>query len=265
MVAITAGRAVDVWDISVPEYHSFVANGIVAHNCYKENLVGRDGLGWLEDAEVERKRNEVTQQMWDAEYDLQEPSSDDRAIDTAAVERMFSETHGQFPGSLGSEEQYEAPAFAGEYATGCDWAKSKDYLINVTMRTDQFPYRWVAFKRDGRRPWPVMVEDFNERVKAYNNSNAAHDATGIGGVIDDLLTVDAEGLLLQGRTRSTLLSEYIKAIENDEIRAPHVEWAYGEHKYATYKDVYGTGHLPDSLCAGALAYWAFKHGSGRIW
>ena len=71
--------------------------------------------------------------------------------------------------------------------------------------------------------------------------------------------------LVVSKTRATILSEYIKAIENDEIRAPRVQWAYAEHKYATYNDLYGSGHLPDSICAGALAYHAYKQGAGGIW
>lgn len=262
VVEVAVGRTVDVWDISVPQYHSFVANGLVAHNCYKENL--EENGGWLPAREVERKRNEVTKAMWDAEYDLQEPSLEGRAIDTKAVEAMFDPTLGEFAGALGVEETYEAPTRVGEYATGADWAKNVDFTISVTVRSDVYPMRWVAFKRDGRRPWPLMIGDYNERVKRYAGS-AMHDETGLGTVVADLLDVDAKGMQLVGRARTELLNEYVAAIERGELIAPRTNWAYSEHRYATLNDLYGTGHLPDSICAGALAYRAAKLGAGSMW
>jgi hypothetical protein len=78
-------------------------------------------------------------------------------------------------------------------------------------------------------------------------------------VVDDLLSTEAEGVKLVGRARADLLSDYIKAIENGELEAPRIEHAYGEHKYATLNDIYGSGHLPDSICAGALALYAYRH------
>jgi hypothetical protein len=88
---------------------------------------------------------------------------------------------------------------------------------------------------------------------------STHDGTGLGDVVDDLLTTEATGLKLVGRARSDLLSDYVKAIENGELEAPRIEHPYGEHKYATLQDLYGSGHLPDSICAGALALYAYRH------
>ena len=103
-----------------------------------------------------------------------------------------------------------------------------------------------------------MVEILDDRNKRYPGL-AAHDATGLGDVVDDLLTTDAEGVKLVGRARADLLSDYVKAIENGELEAPRIDHTYGEHKYATIGDLYGSGHLPDSICAGALALWAYRH------
>lgn len=230
--------------------------------CYRENLL--DNGGWLDPEEVERKRNEVTEATFRTEYDLQEPSPEARAIDSAAIEKMFDRSLGEYTGALGDELEFAEPVRHGEYATGTDWAKSVDYTITWTLRTDQYPYETVAWKRDGRRPWPVMVKDFDDRVAKYPGS-AMHDKTGLGTVVDDLLNVDADGITMVGRQRADLFSEYIKAIENGEIVAPMIDWAYGEHKYCTLKDLYGSGHPPDSIVAGALAYRAAKQGAGRIW
>jgi hypothetical protein len=256
VVAIAPGRITDVWDLSVPVFHTFVANGLVVHNCYRENLTTCGG--WLEPSEVERKRSEVTAAMWETEYELQEPSPESRAILTGAVEAMFRPELGAFGGSPGETIELEPPTDGATYATGADWAKDVDWTIVTTLRTDCRPYRLVAYRRDGRRPWPRMVEVFDERIRRYPGP-AAHDATGLGDVVDDLLTTEAQGVKLVGRSRADLLSDYVKAIEAGEIEAPRIEHAYGEHKYARLADLYGSGHLPDSICSGALALYAHRH------
>ena len=63
-------------------------------------------------------------------------------------------------------------------------------------------------------------------------------------------------MILVGRLRADVFSEYINGIENGEIVSPHIEFMEGEHKYASVDDVYGSGHPPDSLVGGALAYRA---------
>lgn len=228
--------------------------------CYRENLhTPSNPNGFIDPGEIDRKRSEITMAMWDAEYEGQEPSPESRAIITQAVEDMFDPALGEAPGNLNEEYIFEEPLRTAEYVTGADWAKDRDYTIIVTARVDCTPWRVVAYSREGRKPWPQMVDRFNSRVTMYPGK-AAHDATGLGDVVDDLLTVDAEGLQLRGRVRSDMLSEYVKAIESHDIRAPRIEFMYAEHKYATLNDLYGTGHLPDNLCAGAMAVYAHKHG-----
>jgi len=243
--------------------------------CYKETT-----QGWLTEAEVERKRGEVTAAMWKVEYDLQEPSPEDRAIQPDKVEAMFDEKLGRYKGSGGEYIEVKPPAFACEkcgldakgddqkclncghdvivpaqYATGADWGKKKDWTVIVTNRIDVRPVRLVAFERCGRLPWPLMVEKFDRQVTRYG-ARAAHDGTGLGTVVDDLLSVDATSFVMVGRARSDLLSNYIKAIENGEYRVPRITFMYNEHKYASVEDVYGSGHLPDSMAAGALTWLA---------
>lgn len=223
--------------------------------CWKETL---EPHGWLAQSEVDRKRGEVTAAMWAAEYDLQEPSPESRAIQPQMVDAMFRADLGTYGGRPGEEIEHEQPEPGATYATGADWAKDRDWTVVVTLRTDTAPMRLVAYRRDGRRPWPQMVEILDRRVARYPGTTA-HDATGLGDVVDDLLTSEADGVKLVGRARADLLSDYIKAIENGELVAPRIEHAYGEHKYATLNDVYGSGHLPDSICAGALALYAHRH------
>jgi hypothetical protein len=217
--------------------------------CYRECL---EPHGWLAQAEVARKQSEVTLGMWNAEYELQEPSPEGRAIASSAVETMFDPSLGTFLGGDGQEVVIEPPDPKGMYATGADWARSKDWTVLWTDRIDVTPTRLVAFLRMHRLPWPEMVGKFDARVKSYPGP-AAHDATGIGDVIHGYSKCGAEGVVLRGRERDELFAGHIQSIEHGERTAPRIDFAYGEHKYVTNDDLYGAGHPPDSFVAGALA------------
>jgi hypothetical protein len=244
--------------------------------CWKET---QEPHGWLSLVEIASKRNEVTEAMWLAEYDLQDPSPESRAINSAAVNRMFKRELGIYEGMPHEYIEIEPPMVvcatcqqerakgddnkcsvckkemqAALYVTGADWAKERDWTIIWTMRTDRKPMRLVAFERMGREPWPVMVDRFDTRAARFGGA-ASHDETGLGNVVAGYMkTPGARGVIMVGRDRQDLLSNYISAIERDEIEAPFIKWAEKEHRLASVDDVYGSGHLPDTMSAGALAY-----------
>lgn len=260
--------------------------------CYKENLISNGG--WLEDVAIARKKGVVTKAMWDAEYENQEPNPTGRAIDPDKIPFLFNRELGEFEGAEHEYIEIEPPDHGGTpeftchrckhpymlddlrsvscvycradrrltrpgtYSTGADWAKKRDWTIIATFRTDVTPIRCVAWERTGRLPWPVMIGKYDKRVKRYGGA-AAHDITGIGGVIDDYLTVASEGMLMQGLPRHELLSHYITAIEHGRLQYPFIKWAYDSHKLASVEDVFRAGdafHLPDDMSAGALAWKA---------
>ncbi len=243
--------------------------------CYLETSA--EG-GWLLPSEIERKRSEVTAVMWEVEYDLQEPSPESRAIQPDKVREMFKAELGRFKGRNGEYIEIEAPTLVcrecdheqpkGEkcaecgartrkarYATGADWAKKQDWTVIITLRCDVDPVRVVAFERCGRMPWPVMVKKFEKQIRRFGSRRqAAHDGTGLGDVINDNLTMRVQAFIMTGRPRSDMLSNYISAVEDGAIVAPEIEFMLNEHKFASVDDVYGRGHLPDTICAGALAW-----------
>lgn len=221
--------------------------------CYKETSA--EPNGWLGTEEIRSKRGEVTDAMWKAEYDLQEPSPEGRAILPEAVDDCFKKKLGQFPGDLGREVIIEEPEKGATYATGVDWAKKKDFTIIDTLRTDIRPMRRVAWLRTGRLPWPMMVAKLDARVEKYGG-RACHDATGLGDVVGDYQEVNAEGVILTGQTRSDVFTKYIAALEDRAIESPAIRYCEGEHRYCTNEDLTGGGHPPDSFVAGALAYRA---------
>jgi hypothetical protein len=53
---------------------------------------------------------------------------------------------------------------------------------------------------------------------------------------------------------NAMFSEYITAIERNDLHYPRIDYAYDEHRYVTVDDLFGSGHPPDSVVAGALAW-----------
>jgi hypothetical protein len=152
--------------------------------CYQESANPIDG--WLTLEEIERKRTEIPKFMWESEYDLQEPAFEGRAIDEAAVDRMFDPELGYAEAESGMYIEIWPPADDRDYVTGVDWAKSRDFTVIWTFDVTTDPWTTVAFERVHRRPWPQMVHRLNVRWKRYGGK-VAHDATGIGNVVNDYI------------------------------------------------------------------------------
>lgn len=230
--------------------------------CYKDNH--EDHGGWLTERAIQRKKSEVSEAMWAIEFDLQEPSFEGRAIDAAKVDKAFSykpdlTSDWFFKGDNGEEIIIEDPIPGTPYVTGVDWAKEKDWTIIATFRTDTLPWRCVAWKRVGRKPWPLLVMEVDERLEEYEGL-LAHDNTGLGTVVRDLISYDPTKIThetLGGANRAHMINEYIKAIETEELIYPDIQFAHDEHKYVTLDDLFGSGHLPDTFCAGMLA-WSLR-------
>jgi len=230
--------------------------------CYRETVrTPTNPYGWLDPEEVARKRLVVPDAMWAAEYEGQEPNPEGRAFMTERVDEMFDRVLGEIEVSEGRYYEFEAPQPGGVYATGGDWARKVDRTIIPTLRIDCKPARLVAFEALKRREWPAMVERLAVRVKRYPG-RAAHDATGVGDVVEGMLKkagIRAEPVILSGRDRYDLLTDYTKGIENRELKAPRLSLMYSEHRYASVDDLFKGGdknHLPDTVCAMALAYRA---------
>ena len=225
--------------------------------CWQETL---EPHGWLTLAQVERKRAEMPAQMWQTEFDLQEPSVQGRAIDSAAVDWTFDPQLGTVGAAqLDHGWEGEAPADASEayYAHGADWGQAVDYTAIATLRCDVRPLALVAGYRSRRRPWPVMIGVLNDRMTRYPGG-AAHDHTGGGRVVGEYVTAPILDVDMVGQRRRDLFIDYFAAIERHEITAPRVEPFYSEHRYCRVEDVFGPGHPPDTVVAMALAYHAFR-------
>lgn len=269
--------------------------------CYRENHVNNGG--WLTDRMIAEAKGRMTDQMWEVEVELQEPSPGSRAINVEKCEAAFQALKdlGTWAGDNGEYIEVEAPikdlgpeTFCRRckhpwprrdktetvcwecgrkrrmkrrpvYATGTDWAKARDWTVIITFRLDVTPSRLVAFQRVGRMDWPAMIRLHEERVKAYGGASA-HDETGIGDVIQDYLTCGSNGVWMVGKQRSDMLSSYITAIEHGEIVFPMIRWMYNEHKLASTEDVFSGGskkHHLPDSMAAGAIAW-LAAGLGRV-
>jgi hypothetical protein len=253
--------------------------------CFKETSNPIDG--WLTQAEIARKKSEVPQAMWDAEYELQEPSFEGRAFNTVAVE-------GAFVGEEFDTDKWAIrPAEHRLHITGIDWAKEVDLTVMSTFDTQNVDvtvegekvWHCVAFEYSRRVPWPAQVSRAEARYRAYPGY-LGHDATGLGNVLVDYFDADLRranrerilDVVLSGGnsgggiapnvygkvtvSRATLFSDYIAAVENGLVKYPRIKLAYDEHRYCTMDNLFGKGHPPDSVVAGAIA-WAQRGKIGQ--
>ncbi len=229
----------------------------IAEWCFRETMA--NGTGWLTQAEYEIKRRNIPDSIWNVEYELQEPSPEARAIDQDSIRLMFDRALG-FAEGLQGEIIFEPYQNGAVYVHGADWARKVDFTVIITFRIDVIPWRVVAYYRNRRLSWPKMVSVFEARRKAYNGGRANHDTTGIGDVVDGYISdrTDLIGTVMVGRARSDMLTEYIAGIENGEVISPMIQLMEAEHRLASNDDVWGDGHLPDTISAGSLAYRAAK-------
>lgn len=225
--------------------------------CYRESANPIDG--WLTEEAIQEKKNSVSKAMWDTEYELNEPAIGTRAFDPDSVARTFSLPFapiGKRQARDFEEFVFAKPERGARYVAAADWGKAKDYTVIGVVRVDVAPMQLVYYMRVNRRPWPQMIGWFNTAVHKYN-AEGIHDATGLGGVVDDLTDIRAEGFLMVGRERSDMLTEYVVAFEHGRYRLPQVGTLHRAHRFCEVNDLYSTSqkyHLPDEVCMMALAH-----------
>lgn len=109
-----------------------------------------------------------------------------------------------------------------------------------------------------------MVGRLEARANRYWG-RPAHDGTGVGDVVDGYINFNVAPVVMVGNTRADMFTEFIAAIERQEVEAPFIEFMEGEYKYCSADDLYRSGvkfHPPDTFVGGALAYHSSKFGKG---
>ena len=230
--------------------------------CWREVIAPN---GWMPADFIERKRASVPAEMFRVEYELGEPAGDQRAFDLTKVNQYFVPMTPVFERHAADDDLwiYEKPEPAGVYAAGADWAKMNDKTVIIVSRIDVEPKQIVYLRRVNRKPWPDMIEMFNQAVNDYQ-AVSAHDATGLGNVVHDLVDERTLKVELVKTKRTKLLNEYISDFEQGAYIMPRNTPLHDAHRAATVDDVYGgtsasyKAHLPDDVAAAAIMHRAVK-------
>ncbi len=261
-----------------------VARGWPIHEvCYRENLI--ENGGWLYGTEVKRKKLEVSDLMWNVEFELQEPSPEGRAIGAESVVLAFDPRYGEYEGHDAEylefpccpvyvrarqrrledpdEQPPPTPCQSHVYATGADWGQHRDMTVITTYRVDTGGAWWmVAFERIndsegklGRGFWPLVLGKLETRIRRFPGKSG-HDATGLGQGLNGFLSEKVRAFTLSPTVRDPMLAAYVVGMEHGELIGPRVKWAYRGHLYTTNDDLKSgqAGHVHDSVVAGAIAW-----------
>lgn len=235
--------------------------------CWREVLrTEQNPTGWMDPGFIERKKASVPAELFRVEYDLGEPAGGSRAFDLEALNRTFINMKPVSERHAGSDDEwvFEEPVTTGWYAMGADWAKEDDKTVIVVFRIDESVRRCVYLRRVNRRPWPEMVKMFNDVMKRYQ-AVAAHDGTGIGNVVNDLIDERAIKFVMAGRKRTEMLVDYISAVEQGKYRLPANTPSFDAHKATTVEEIYAPGkwnsHLADDVAAFAIGHLAAERGA----
>lgn len=242
--------------------------------CYKEVI--KSNGGWYPDQDIQIAKNTLTKRAFALEFECKEPMNQGTVWETSAIDLVF----GVIPDKDGFFYPLHADRVKGKpikyegrasevvhimdpdpnitFYSGADWAKSIDSTILNTFAKNPTPGQadiMVHWERWEKLPWGVIIGRYNKQVAAYRGASAV-DATGIGAVITDMLSHEATSVEFSNRKLITdIISGYVLAIENGEVRIPYIEYVYKEHKFATYEQLYTSkDHLPDSVVAAALAW-----------
>ena len=228
--------------------------------CYREVLkTPENPSGWMDPAFIERKRVSVPAELFRVEYELGEPAGGSRAFDLDKLNKAFvhMDTVDERHAADDDLWVFEEPRTDAWYAVGADWAKEKDKTVIVVSRVDTTPHQVVYLRRVNRKPWPEMIKMFNDTLNRYQ-AVAAHDGTGIGNVVNDLIDERAHKIVMVGRARTELLVEYISAVEQGLYVMPSNTPAFDSHKATTVEEVYAPGkwnsHLADDVAAFAIMH-----------
>ena len=225
--------------------------------------------GHVTQAEVDRKRNEMTESDWNNEVELQRPEAGDLIFAQEIIEMLFDKSMGEFTDRIGHDYVFVPPSEGETFYHGTDWAKRRDLtIVHTNISNPTGPDTLAAYCMRQKEPWPQMFEHFNKRIRDYGGT-AHYDSTGMAGdMTEDHLTVDAEGVDFANRKRiHAMYSSYVTAIEAGEYVYPIIPRMKKRYELLTRGQLYEStrtskkNHTPDEFVAGALARQANIQGT----
>lgn len=230
--------------------------------CWREVIKSEENpTGWMDPDFIRRKKLSVPAEMFRVEYELGEPAGGSRAFDLEKLNKYFVAMEPIDENHHGDDDEwiFAEPDALGTYAAGADWAKEQDKTVFRVIRTDIKPWKVVYLRHWNRRPWPTMIEAFNDLCVKYQ-AVSAHDGTGLGNVVHDMIDERTMKVLMVGKDRTVLLTEYITAVEQGEYLMPRNTPSFAAHKSTTVEEVFGhsnwKSHLSDDVAAAAICHRA---------
>ena len=127
----------------------------------------------------------------------------------------------------------------------------------MTLRVDSLPAKIVAYERVNQMRYSLMAEKLIRRVERYGGI-AYHDSTGVGVAVNDNFEDNPNIMPWSINKPDLLYSPYIMAVQDSKIQGPKIATLDTEHKYLRWRDLSSRNHTPDSVCAKALAWQAYR-------
>lgn len=233
--------------------------------CWRETLAPH---GWMEQEDITALRSAIPKHIWEREMEHREPKAEDAIFDPELVHERFSKEEGDFDGEVNEECVIELPDGYSEYYHGVDLAKSKDSTIILTFKRsieDGIPDLCVAYKRMQRTSYVYIAREIDKRVEEYGG-HCVYDGGGPGKVVEDMLSCDAEKFEFSDKKEGVnVLANYVEAFEQGLVKFPMITYMWKEHLSLTFQMLYGGSnhHLPDTICAAALA-WRARSSTGDV-
>ena len=153
------------------------------------------------------------------------------------------------------------------YTIGCDLAKYQDYTVIAVLDVTNKPFKLVHFQRFNRRPYAEVIMRLKDLYRRFNYAKVLIDSSGVGDpVLEDLQDIGAEGYIFTSKSKVQLIQRLQAAIENGEVKYPHIEELIKELQFFEYqltrqgiKMEARSGFHDDCVIALALAVWAAGH------
>lgn len=172
-------------------------------------------------------------------------------------------------------EGEESPRHHGLYAHGWDFGKKTTYTVGTTLAYDHVKgvegeIRGCGYEEHYGERWTTVFHNVDDRENFWRkgalSSTSAIDATGLGDVVNDALTISAEPIIFSTPWRSEMTLRMQKAVETPGMLRLPRSWTkyYSAMQLHTAKeDAAGeTWDHYDSL--GLALYEAMRLSAGGI-
>lgn len=128
-----------------------------------------------------------------------------------------------YPGSKQAWTETDADKI--DVVIGADWAKTTDFTVFTAWSYTDRIKRLVGFERFQHRDYRYVIKDLVRFAKKFHSvAIVYHDKTGLGTVIDDLLSdaqLPFEGITFTNDSKTNMINTLMISVQNKEIELPN--------------------------------------------